>query len=179
MLSLEKIKEIGFKELEASNGNIYYQKGENILIPYVIGWHLKFKTIYSSSFTYLEKEQDLYNYTNLRTNVEQPLAEDNIYPFTNENVEALLNHYLYFEKGDIGWIYKLKDFNLNQLEFVVRKISEFEYFLDTHFRKGRGKTISNYLHYGIDACYNMKTINKPSGSRIKITSELRNLIFNN
>lgn len=179
MLSLEKVKELGFSELEASNGNKYYQKGENILIPYGIGWQLKFKSIHNSNYTYLEREKELYKVSNLNSVFRIPQEEDNIYPFTEENVEALLNHYFKFERGDIKWVFELKELSLSQLEFVVKKVVEYQYLLDAYFDCKSGKTVSNYLDYGIYACFKMKRDSKPSVSRLKITSELRDLILDN
>ena len=179
MLSLEKIKELGFVELKASNGNPYYQKGVNILIPYNTGWQLKFKSLHSTSYTYLESEKELNKLTNLMSEFIIPLKEDNIYPYTAENVEALLNHYFNFKRGDVKWVFELKELSLNQLEFTMKKVVEYQYLLDTYFNNKSGKTVSNYLRYAIDACFDLKDNKKGSGTRQKITSELRDLIMNN
>ncbi len=179
MLSLEKIKELGFIELKTPNGKSYYQKGINILIPYNIGWRLKFKSVHSTSYTYLESEKELNKLTNLISEFIIPLKEDNIYPYTAENVEALLNHYFNIKRGDVKWVFELKDLSLNQLEFTIKKVVEYQYFLDTYFNNTSGKTVSNYLRYGIDACFDLIDKRKDSGGRQKITSELRDLIMNN
>lgn len=178
MLSSSQIETIGFTQLEASNGNKYYQKGESILIPFGIGWHFKVKSVNNVSYTYLESEQDLYLQLNLKNIVRTPIKEENIYPFTEENVNALFNRYLNLKKGNVTWLFELEDFSLNQLEFAVEKVSEFQYYLDAKFKGKSGCTISNYLHYSIDACYQINTISKPSKARIDIIVGLRNLIFN-
>lgn len=99
-----------------------------------------------------------------------PKKEFNIYPKTEENLNALL--LFYFSKYDLLLknadkdLMNITSLSLNQLEFIIRKLSESYKVLFEPFFKNQKTTISNLIHYGIDAL----TINeeKWNGSKARL-----------
>ncbi|WP_370477201.1 hypothetical protein [Tamlana flava] len=177
MLSIQKLLDIGFIELKAPNGNVYYKKGFYLMVPSGIGWHFLNEKDGNDSFIYMETEDELFDKIGAIHAFRLPKKEDNIYPYTKKNVLALLNHYFKINMGDIQWIIDLKDIELNQLEYIAKKVSEHQYFLDKQFKLS-GNTVSNYMKYGIDGLYRDFSKFKGSEERTRITKELRDLILN-
>ncbi|UMY65116.1 MULTISPECIES: hypothetical protein [unclassified Flavobacterium] len=81
-----------------------------------------------------------------------PKKQLNIYPKSDENILAAID--FYFNESNInrdGALEKFKDtsLSLNQIEFVLRKLSE---AIDTVFKKNLSKIeLNNLVQYGIDA----------------------------
>lgn len=178
MLHINRLLQLGFLPLEALNGNKYYQKGEIILIPYGLGWNLKRVGI--NTTVYIETEKELSIHLKHEDMEVLPTKEDNIYPYSKENIEALLGAYFEMPIGDIEWLFNLENITLVQLEFVVKKVSTYKYFLDNEFKNstGSGRTVSNYIQYGLDACYKLGKDVLGSANRKRITQEFRDVIFN-
>jgi hypothetical protein len=176
MLTIKRIIEFGFIEIEAPNGNIYYKKGYYVMIPYGIGWHFKSEKHINGSYVYIETTDELLDRIENNNIFRLPKSEENIYSFSKKNINTLLDHYFQIEKGDINWIYNLKGIELNQLECIVKKVSEHQYYLDNIFKK-RGNTVSNYLKYGVDSLIRFSEF-KGSAERTRITKELRALMMN-
>lgn len=105
-----------------------------------------------------------------------PNKRDNIYPRNKTNILAVINHYFDIQHGDIQWLFDLKEVELNQIEFIAKKISENQEYLDSQF-KVRGNTVSNYMQYGIDALYFGLNKFKKENERKRITRRLRDLIL--
>ncbi len=84
-----------------------------------------------------------------------PKKEFNIYPKTQENLNALL--LFYFEKYDLTFENTIEDLinktslSLNQIEFIIRKLSESYHTLFKDFLKNSKATSNNLINYGIEA----------------------------
>ncbi len=84
-----------------------------------------------------------------------PKNEFNIYPKTEENLNALL--FFYFAKYDLPMENAIEDLisktslSLNQVEFIVRKLSESYKILFEDFFKNKKTTATNLINYGIEA----------------------------
>ncbi len=84
-----------------------------------------------------------------------PKEEYNIYPKTEENLKALL--IFYFGKYDLPMENALDDLlsktslSLNQIEFILRKLSESYKVLFVDFFKNTTTTATNLINYGIEA----------------------------
>lgn len=84
-----------------------------------------------------------------------PKNEFNIYPKTEENLNALL--LFYFGKYDLTMENAIEDLitktslSLNQVEFIVRKLSESYKVLFEDFFKNKKPTVTNLINYGIEA----------------------------
>jgi len=83
-----------------------------------------------------------------------PKKELNIYLKNEENVNALLS--FYFDKynldkdNSVETVMKNSNLALNQIEFIVRKLSEsFDEIFKPFFTNGK-TSIANLLRYGID-----------------------------
>ena len=98
-----------------------------------------------------------------------PKIEFNIYPKTEENLNALIS--FYFDMYDLPKENVLEvllnktSLSLNQLEFIFRKLSESYKLLFEDFFKST-TTVTNLIKYGIDAL----TIDeaKWSGSKVRL-----------
>ena len=79
----------------------------------------------------------------------------NIYPKTEENINALLH--FYFDEFNLPWedsvekIITHSNLSLNQIEFIVRKLSESWILIFKDFFYNKTSTVSNLLAYGIEA----------------------------
>jgi len=108
--------------------------------------------------------------------------KDNIYPYSKENVKALIEFYFFkkgmsFVLGNLDFVYENKaELTISQLEFIAENIS-----YNLHFFKDNltinGLTISNLLKYGIDAY--QSNFKNGSKNRIKITKEFQKIMLNN
>lgn len=83
-----------------------------------------------------------------------PKKELNIYPKSEENVNALLcfyfNKYNLDKENSTKTILDYSSLSLNQIEFIVRKLSEsFEEIFNPFFKNGR-TSIDNLMRYGIE-----------------------------
>ena len=113
----------------------------------------------------------------LKTSHMLPKKELNIYPKSDENLAALISFYFdkYEVKNDNGLeTLKVKtSLTLNQVEFILRKLSE---AYETIFRSNlKGQiAISNLFTFGIDAL----TDNEVNGSenRKRITQEFKDFV---
>ncbi len=99
------------------------------------------------------------------------------YPRTTENINAMLSHY--FDKynirreGGIEIIQQETRFSMNQIEFIVRKVSEaYTPIFLVHLKEPM--TDKNLIQYGLEALSN-KEINR-SQSGVVITTELKKFI---
>jgi len=107
-----------------------------------------------------------------------PKKEDNIYPYTKKNVKALLNHCFSIPFGDIDWIFDLKNLEINQLEYIAKQVMLHESFFKKNLGE-YGRTVNNFMTYGIDALLHESDTWEGSKSRKRITKEFRDLISNN
>lgn len=110
-----------------------------------------------------------------------PKKELNIYPKTDENIKALISYY--FDDYEVDFSESVSFLNqktavtLNQMEFVVQKLSEA--YLKV-FREELNGTIrlTTLLSYGFEAL----TINEAdwqgSKPRIQITKKFRDFVIN-
>jgi hypothetical protein len=107
--------------------------------------------------------------------------KENIYPYSKENVNAIIE-YFFFRKGmsfvgrDLKFIYENEaNLTVSQLEFIAENLSN-----NLSFFKERlsinGLTISNLLKYGIDAF--QSNFNNGSKNRIIITKDFHSIMFN-
>lgn len=83
-----------------------------------------------------------------------PNKELNIYPKSEENINALLcfyfNKYNLDKENSTKTIMYYSSLSLNQIEFIVRKLSEsFEEIFNPFFKNGR-PSIDNLMRYGIE-----------------------------
>jgi hypothetical protein len=106
--------------------------------------------------------------------------KDNIYPYSKENVKALIEFYFFkkgmsFVPGDLKHIYENKaELTISQLEFIAENISNhLDFFKDK--LSINGLTISNLLKYGIDAY--KSNFNSGSLNRKNITNEFHKIMF--
>jgi hypothetical protein len=108
--------------------------------------------------------------------------KDNIYPYSKENVKALIEFYflrkgMSFVPGDLKHIYENKaELTISQLEFIAENISNNLNFFKDNLTIN-GLTISNLLKYGIDAY--QSNFKNGSKNRITITKEFQKIMFNN
>ena len=105
-----------------------------------------------------------------------PSKKDNIYPLNKENINAILNHFFDIPFGDLKWLYKQRELSINQLEFIARKVSEHQAFLEERVGPS-GVTVSNLMTYGIEASFRNPYLCKGSQSRKKIIKELSDKIY--
>jgi hypothetical protein len=101
-----------------------------------------------------------------------PNKSDNIYPYTKKNVKAILKYYFDIPNGNIEWILELRELEINQLEWIAKKVSEnIDFFNDNINPNYGGRTISNFMKYGIDALYYGLEQFKKENERKRITKE--------
>lgn len=108
--------------------------------------------------------------------------KDNIYPFSKENVKAIIDYYFFrkgmsFVQGNLDFVYENKaELTINQLEFIAENVSN-----NLNFFKEKlsinGLTISNLLKYGIDAYQSI--FKNGSSNRINITKDFQKIMFDN
>lgn len=111
-----------------------------------------------------------------------PNRSENIYPKTDENIQAIIDYYFVdFNVGQDGAIERLKEqrsLSLNQIEFIIKKLSE-AYIPIFREHLKRPIELQNLIKYGIDAIV-IKEISKGgSKSRQNITLEFQNFVKNN
>ena len=99
----------------------------------------------------------------------------NIYPKNEENIQALIDFYfLHYNINQEGAIQKMKgrtSLSLNQLEFIIKKLSEA--FVPIFMKHLTGRiALTNLFAYGIDAIEEVTISNANSKSRRIITQEL-------
>ena len=109
-----------------------------------------------------------------------PNKKLNIYPKTDENLNALLS--FYFDKFDVDHdkildaVKRKTSLSLNQLEFIFRKLSEAYIPIFKKHLTIRQIALTNLFSYGLDALEN-KTINTGgSKSRQMITQEFKDFV---
>lgn len=108
-----------------------------------------------------------------------PRKELNIYPRTQENLQALISYY--FDGLEINQEKALDALNkeptltLNQIEFICRKLVE---AYEPIFRKRlNGQiTLTNLIAYGIDALKNTEPSKSGSKNRQMITKEFKEFV---
>lgn len=111
-----------------------------------------------------------------------PKKSENIYPKTDENIQAIIDYYFVeFNVDQIGAVERLKQhqsLSLNQIEYLIKKLSEayipiFRVHLKTPIE------LQNLIKYGIDALL-LQEINKSgSKNRQNITLEFQNFVKEN
>jgi hypothetical protein len=108
------------------------------------------------------------------------LFNHSIFPYTKENIDTIIQYYFFkngmsFVPGNLQFIYnndsKLK---LSELEYISMIISDHLDFFKSRLSIN-SLTISNLLHYGVDA-YKLN-FNKGSKSRNIITKECYEMLF--
>lgn len=108
-----------------------------------------------------------------------PKKSDNIYPKTDENIQAIIDYYFNeFNIGRTGAIELLKENNilsLNQIEYLIKKLAEayipiFRVHLKTPME------LKNLIKYGIDAIVNLEIRKGLSKNRQNITLEFQNFV---
>lgn len=108
-----------------------------------------------------------------------PKKELNIYPKNDENINALILYY--FKHYDIDLLeslefLKAKDStSLNQIEFILRKISEAYTSIFTTNLNGQIK-LTNLLSYAFDALTKNEKEWKGSFNRNRITKEFKDFV---
>jgi hypothetical protein len=108
-----------------------------------------------------------------------PIKKKNVYPKTDENLQALIS--FYFAEFNIGLKDSLKVLNentslsLNQIEFIIRKLSEAYIPI---FRKQLKTPIefSNLFKYGLNALVNNEINKSGSKNRQLITKEFQDFV---
>jgi hypothetical protein len=108
-----------------------------------------------------------------------PKKEFNIYPRTEENLQALIS--FYFDGLEINQEHALDTLNkkpsltLNQLEFIFRKLAEaYEPIFKKHLN---GQiTLTNLIEYGVDALKNTEPSKSGSKNRKMITKEFKEFV---
>lgn len=88
---------------------------------------------------------------------------------------TLLNYYFDTPFGDIEWLYKQREWSLNQVEYVAKKVNLHYKFLCDKIGAS-GITVSNFMMYGIDAVFKHPSIWRGSKSRIAIIKTLHEAI---
>ena len=107
-----------------------------------------------------------------------PRKEDNIYPRTIENIETVLFHYFNFPiseaKKYTSRIYDENKLELNQIEYIAKRISEhLDFFRE---RSKIGVTINEVMGFGIAALTEPNEDKKGSPAYKKKLKELRKLL---
>lgn len=108
-----------------------------------------------------------------------PKKELNIYPKSEENLNALIS--FYFEQFEIDmsesfeFLKTKSSISLNQIEFILRKLNEAYISIFLSNLNGKIK-LSNLLSYGFDALTKNEKEWNGSTSRIKITKEFRDFV---
>lgn len=108
-----------------------------------------------------------------------PKKELNIYPLNKSNLKALISHY--FDQFEIDkyesleYLSSKSSLQLNQIEFVLRKLSEaynpiFNQELKTNIK------LTNLFQYGFDALALSEDEWKGSKERIRITHKFKDFV---
>lgn len=108
-----------------------------------------------------------------------PKKEINIYPKNYTNIQALIEYYFneidLNTEGVIEYLMNEKKIELNQMEFLCRKINEG--YLNVFRPNLNGQLqLKNLLTYSIDALTKDKTEWKGSKNRIRITQEFLDFV---
>ena len=106
-----------------------------------------------------------------------PNKRENIYPFNKENVRAILNHFFNLPHGDSDWIYEINELEINQLEWIASKVADNISFFENQGIGESGRTVSNFMKYGIEACFHHPSTYRGSKNRVQITNNLRKLLL--
>ena len=108
-----------------------------------------------------------------------PKKEFNVFPRSHENVTAILKKYfpLYeqeYEKA-MDDLENLPSLSLNQIEFMVRKLSE---ALEIVFKPYLiNPSLSNLVSYGIEALTPKGNLKGASKARIQITKDFKDFVM--
>lgn len=106
----------------------------------------------------------------------------NIYPNSNENLEALIS--FYFSKYDIDlgnsvlFIQEKSNLTLNQSEYILKKLSQTYIMIFKKHLRGR-IALTNLIQYSIDALTNEGDVSNGSKNRQMITKEFRDFVLQN
>lgn len=95
-----------------------------------------------------------------------PLQKLNIYPKSDENLKALISYYFdsfEIDRSDsIEYLHKKTSLKLNQIEFVLRKISEaYEVIFKEHLNDNI--KLTNLMNYGFESL----TVDRKNWNRSK------------
>lgn len=104
-----------------------------------------------------------------------PESSQNIYPYSEENIRAILDFYFEIPEGNLNFMLTKKDLTINQIEYIAKRVSENIEYLNKHIKR---LTISNAMTYGIDALTVSEKNWRGTQSRNAITRGLRVLILN-
>lgn len=113
-----------------------------------------------------------------------PLKNENIYPFTEENIAAVLKFYFSGYSSEEIYscaqiIYKKYNLEMNQIEFVAKHISKYIDFIKKEMSTVlKPDHLSNIMKYGKDAIFVRNENLHGSKNRNRITGELKRMIFN-
>jgi hypothetical protein len=111
----------------------------------------------------------LYNFT-----VMIPDSSQNVYPYSEENIRAILDFYFEIPDGNLKSLLTQKELSLNQIEYIAKRVSENIDYLKKHIKS---LTISNSMKYGIDALTVTEKKWRGTQSRNAITRGLRELMI--
>jgi len=111
-----------------------------------------------------------------------PPKKLNIYPRTDENIEALIS--FYFDELDVNQdgaleaVNKHSSLTINQIEYIFNKLKE---AYQPIFKKRLSGTITlkNLITYGVDALKNSEPNRSGSQNRQKITKEFAEYVRQN
>ena len=103
-----------------------------------------------------------------------PYSSQNIYPYSEENIRAILDFYFEIPEGNLKFLLTQKELTINQIEYIAKRVSENIEYLNKHIKR---LTISNAMTYGIDALTVSEKKWRGTQSRNAITRGLRELII--
>jgi len=105
-----------------------------------------------------------------------PNKQDNIYPRTTENINAILDYYFNNSLGDLRWLYEQRELEINQIEFIAKNVSENIELLIKKVNGSVEMTVSNAIRYGVDAlCSDLENVKQTN--RVRITKFLKQAII--
>jgi hypothetical protein len=107
-----------------------------------------------------------------------PNKQNNVYPKSDENVLAAIDFYFASHniiRNDVLEKFKETSLSMNQIEFVMRKLSE---AIEPVFKKNLSTiTLGNLVQYGIDALV-IGECKAGSQNRKRITREFKTFVEN-
>lgn len=103
-----------------------------------------------------------------------PDSSQNVYPYSEENIRAILDFYFEIPDGNLKSLLTQKELSLNQIEYIAKRVSENIDYLKKHIKS---LTISNSMKYGIDALTVTEKKWRGTQSRNAITRGLRELMI--
>ncbi|RZJ92630.1 hypothetical protein [Pedobacter psychrodurus] len=128
----------------------------------------------------IKKLRDFKSKFNGEVIIVMPNIKENIFPKTNENLQALIKFYFGTYNVSLGDSFDLLkenvDLTLNQCEFIIKNLSEaFTPIFSKHL-KGQ-ISLDNLIAYGIDALINDSQNVNGSKNRQLITKEFKDFVL--